>query len=151
MQLPASEQLILLSGFSPIKAQKVRYYADKNFTGRVVSPPPLSPDGSSGLSPNTPDVWGSTMRPVDDRLYSADEKTTATSNPSEDAGGKEQKPELDIATLVASVPENEIKGKEIGDDDDLTTSIKLGEFVRVPSQLARAHDLTRSTEIDLGM
>jgi len=151
MQLPASEQLILLSGFSPIKAQKVRYYADKNFTGRVVAPPPISPDGYGGLSPNTPDVWGSTMRPVDDRLYSESDKKAHVSTPAEDEGGKDQKPELDVAALVASAPENEVKDKEIADADDLTTSIKLGEFVRVPSQLARAHDLTRSTDIDLGM
>jgi len=151
MQLPASEQLILLSGFSPIKAQKVRYYEDKNFTGRVVSPPPLSPDGHGGLSPNTPDVWGSATRLVDDRLYSASEKKAHLSTIDEDAGGKEQKPELDVAALVASLPENQVKDKDISDDDDLTASIKLGEFVRVPAQLARAHDLTRSTEIDLGM
>ncbi|MBL4871784.1 MAG: type IV secretory system conjugative DNA transfer family protein, partial [Robiginitomaculum sp.] len=39
MQLPASDELILVSGFPAIKAQKVRYYADKNFTGRVFGPP----------------------------------------------------------------------------------------------------------------
>jgi len=103
MQLPSHEELILLSGFSPIKADKVRYYADKNFTGRVSEPPQISPDGYGGLSPNTPCVWGIETRPVDDRLYT------------------------------------------------LTSSIKLGEFVRDTATLARAHDLTRSTDIDLGM
>ena len=75
MQLPASEELILLSGFSPIKAKKVRYYADKNFTGRVSSPPKLSPDGYGGLSPTAACVWGFETRSVDDRLYSEAEKT----------------------------------------------------------------------------
>jgi len=51
MQLPSNQELILLSGFSPIKADKVRYYSDKNFTGRVSSPPEISPGGYGGLSP----------------------------------------------------------------------------------------------------
>jgi len=51
MQLPSHQQLILLSGFSPIKAQKIRYYADKNFTCRVQNPPTLSPNGTDDLPP----------------------------------------------------------------------------------------------------
>jgi len=151
MQLPASEQLILLSGFSPIKAQKVRYYADKNFTGRVVSPPPLAPNGYGGLSPNTPDVWGFTMRPVDDRLYIEVETKPVAKNAVKDEGGKEQKPEIDVSDLMADTPENETKEKDIAESDDLSPTIKLGEFVRQPSQLARAHDFSRTSEPELGM
>jgi type IV secretion system protein VirD4 len=151
MQLPASEQLILLSGFSPIKAQKVRYYADKNFTGRVVSPPPLAPNGYGGLSPNTPDVWGSTMRSVDDRLYTEAEKTAVVNIAAKDEGGKDQKPDIDVSALMADMPENETKEKDIAESDDLSPTIKLGEFVRQPSQLARAHDFSRTSEPELGM
>ena len=151
MQLPASEQLILLSGFSPIKAQKVRYYADKNFTGRVVSPPPLAPNGYGGLSPNTPDVWGSTMRSVDDRLYAEVDKTAVVNSAAKDEGGKDQKPEIDVSDLMADTPENETKEKDIAESDDLSPTIKLGEFVRQPSQLARAHDFSRTSEPELGM
>ena len=76
MQLPSNEELILLSGFSPIKAQKVRYYADKNFTGRVLTPPQLTPEGNGDLPPSSPCVWGQQTRPVDDRLYSDADKST---------------------------------------------------------------------------
>ena len=94
-----------MSGFSPIKAQKVRYYADKNFTGRVVTPP-LSPDGHGGLSPNTPDVWGSTTRLVDDRLYTKAEKEAVANNAVKDEGGKDHKPEINVSELMADTPEN---------------------------------------------
>ena len=51
-----------------------------------------------------------------------------------------------------AVAENEPeKTPDVSDEDGFATSLKLGEFVRGASPLARAHDLTRSTEIDLGM
>ena len=159
MQLPSNEELILLSGFSPIKAQKVRYYADNNFTGRVLTPPQLTPDGNGDLPPSSPCVWGQQMRPVDDRLYSDADKSAqdeiaaklnGSTNDEEDAGGKDRSPELaDIER--APIKDAADKSHDVAEADDLTTSIKLGEFVRGSSELARAHDLTRSTEIDLGM
>ena len=159
MQLPSNEELILLSGFSPIKAQKVRYYADKNFTGRVLTPPQLAPDSNGDLPPSSPCVWGQQTRPVDDRLYSDADKSVQdeiaaklndSTDDEEDAGGKDRSPELaDIETALAKDAAD--KSQDVAEADDLTTSIKLGEFVRGSSELARAHDLTRSTEIDLGM
>ena len=159
MQLPSNEELILLSGFSPIKAQKVRYYADKNFTGRVLTPPQLTPDGNGDLPPSSPCVWGQQMRPVDDRLYSDADKSAqdeiaaklnGSTNDEEDAGGKDRSPEL-VDIERAPIKDAADKSQDVAEADDLTTSIKLGEFVRGSSELARAHDLTRSTEIDLGM
>ena len=151
MQLPATEELILLSGFSPIKAQKVRYYSDKNFTGRVLNPPLISPDGYGGLSPVAPCVWGFETRSVDDRLYVETEKAETEKPSLKDDGGKDQKPEIDAADLLADTPENEVKDPEISDDEDLTPSIKLGEFVRDTSNLARAHEFSRTNEPELGM
>ena len=151
MQLPATEELILLSGFSPIKAQKVRYYSDKNFTGRVLNPPLISPDGYGGLSPVTPCVWGIETRSVDDRLYAETEKAEPVKSSLKDDGGKDQKPEIDAADLLADTPENEVKDPELSDSEDLTPSIKLGEFVRDTSNLARAHEFSRTNEPELGM
>ena len=157
MQLPASEELILLSGFSPIKAKKVRYYADKNFTGRVSSPPMLFSDGYGGLSPTANCVWGIETRSVDDRLYSEAEKTeqdkiasALNSAADADAGGKDHSPELEPIEKEVAKNEPE-KTPDVSDENGFATSLKLGEFVRGVSPLARAHDLTRSTEIDLGM
>ena len=163
MQLPSNQELILLSGFSPIKADKVRYYADKNFTGRVSSPPQISPDGYGGLSPTTPCVWGVETRPVDDRLYAEIEKSeqnkiasalnskTDLDDDDEDAGGKGRSPELSGPEISPSQAKPEEKSLDVAEGDELTGSIKLGEFVRDTATLARAHDLTRSTDIDLGM
>ena len=96
---------------------------------------------------------------MDDRLYSDTDKSAQdeiaaklndNADDVEDAGGKDRSPELaDIE--AAPVKDAADKEQDVAKADDLTTSIKLGEFVRGSSELARAHDLTRSTEIDLGM
>ena len=39
MQLPSDQELILLSGKRPIKAEKIRYFEDRNFTERRLDPP----------------------------------------------------------------------------------------------------------------
>jgi type IV secretion system protein VirD4 len=39
MQLPPTDELVLLSGTSPIRANKLRYFEDRRLKGRVVPPP----------------------------------------------------------------------------------------------------------------
>jgi len=38
MQLPPEEEIVMLSGHPPVRAQKLRYYEDSNFTARVRLP-----------------------------------------------------------------------------------------------------------------
>ncbi len=40
MQLPADEEIVFVSGCPPIRAQKVRYYLDRELIRRRLSPPP---------------------------------------------------------------------------------------------------------------
>jgi type IV secretion system protein VirD4 len=44
MQLPPDEAVVMVSSVAPIKAKKLRYYADANFKRRVL-PPPVLADG----------------------------------------------------------------------------------------------------------
>jgi type IV secretion system protein VirD4 len=48
MQLPANEEIVLVSGAPPVKAKKLRYYADQNFTSRLLPPPHGGRDGAAG-------------------------------------------------------------------------------------------------------
>lgn len=41
MQLPAADELILLSGVAPIRARKLRYFEDPNFRARLLAAPQL--------------------------------------------------------------------------------------------------------------
>ena len=155
MQLPSDEEIILLSGFAPIKANKLRYYADKNFTGRVTPPPSLFPDGPYPHSPLRSGCdWSNSngepmTRPVDDRLIASDEKKQPrkSSGPS----GKDRKPEL---------PTHDQKPKSVKDDVDKDRSdedtseiavVQIGVLTPVNTALQRAHGLSQSIEPDLGM
>jgi type IV secretion system protein VirD4 len=41
MQLPASDEIVMVSGAPPALARKLRYYEDRNFTSRVLAPAPV--------------------------------------------------------------------------------------------------------------
>ena len=41
LQLPQDDALVLVSGTPPIRARKLRYYADRNFLSRLLPAPPL--------------------------------------------------------------------------------------------------------------
>ena len=160
MQLPANEQLILLSGFAPIKANKVRYFADKNFTGRVTAPP-TPPFGNGGLSPDSPCMWGARTRLVDDRLYTAADKdeqakiaarlNKTKNHEAKDDGGKDQNPELVGPEGPAITKAAKDKPIDIEAADPVLASVKLADFVREPSPMQRAHGLNQSIDQDLGI
>ena len=60
MQLPPSDELVLVSGLPPIRAKKARYYEDRRFAARVLPPPSLVDAGegtSSGRSGARTDDW----------------------------------------------------------------------------------------------
>ena len=54
LQLPASDALVLVSGLPPIRASKLRYYADRNFLDRRLPAPPLSAGAYTDVPPRAP-------------------------------------------------------------------------------------------------
>lgn len=68
MQLPATDELVLVSGLAPIRAKKLRHYEDKNFTERVMRAPVLSEDSYQDKPAPRPDDWSGQVRGTDDRL-----------------------------------------------------------------------------------
>jgi type IV secretion system protein VirD4 len=81
MQLPATDELVLVAGTPPIRATKLRYFEDGTFKARVL-PPPALVDGDYPDRPvSRPDDWAGIVRGIDARLGAA------TDNDSEDVGG----------------------------------------------------------------
>ena len=68
MQLPTEDELVLVSGLAPLRARKLRYYADRNFSRRVLSPPALRIGPYGDSPPARPHDWTGSPRPVDPRL-----------------------------------------------------------------------------------
>jgi type IV secretion system protein VirD4 len=48
MQLPADDEIVLVSGAPPVLAKKLRYYDDRNFTSRVLPAAPIRPGNGLG-------------------------------------------------------------------------------------------------------
>ena len=62
MQLPASDELVLVSGLPPIRAKKLRYYEDGNFKSRVLPAPELEEGVYHDRPAARPDDWSGTVR-----------------------------------------------------------------------------------------
>ena len=148
MQLPPDEELLLVSGFPTIRAKKLKYYLDKNFTGRVLSPPKLSP--VKGDYPKTiPCEWGHKTRPVDDCLYPIEDSERT------DVGDSQSGSELKQELSNTSKDKEQLKGNDLikgpSEEQEIITSIKLGQFKRQTTPLVRAHDFSRGSEPEMGM
>jgi type IV secretion system protein VirD4 len=65
MQLPTTDELVLISGLAPIRARKLRYFEDRNFTGRVLPAPALCADSYPDRPEARADDWsGRTAAPA---------------------------------------------------------------------------------------
>lgn len=69
MQLPPDDEIIMVAGHPPIRAKKLRYYEDRNFTSRVLPPPVLSTEDYPDRPPQRPNDWaGLSHHPHDPAL-----------------------------------------------------------------------------------
>ena len=63
MQLPPEEEIVMVSGFAPVRAKKLKYFEDRNFAGRLLPPPALSEDGYADAPPRRVDDWSALAVP----------------------------------------------------------------------------------------
>ncbi|MQX37632.1 conjugal transfer protein TraG [Roseospira navarrensis] len=87
MQLPPQDELVLVSGLAPIRATKLRYFEDANFTARVVKAPALADGAYADVPESRPDDWSGQVRSPDARLGTPDEIRAALEPDSDDDGG----------------------------------------------------------------
>lgn len=138
MQLPPSDELVLVSGLPPIRAKKLRYYEDRNFTERVVPAPALLEGPYVDRPPLRPEDWSGQVRSVDRRLATDDESPGATI---EDEGGVQQQrhPGLpDEQTIVAQEPHQDNLFKPADDDSEVLADKRVMDRI---STAARAYGI----------
>ena len=78
MQLPPADELVLVSGLAPIRARKLRYYEDRNFTTRVAPAPILAEDRYRDRPAARPDDWSGQVRGLHVRLAAAIDEEDAS-------------------------------------------------------------------------
>jgi len=104
MQLPPSDELVLVSGTAPIRAKKASYFKDRRLATRVLPPPTLASlhDDAATSSHVRPADWTTLHPPHDGRSMGSCAQQTDTAN-----SGIRREPELpehEAITREAPVP-----------------------------------------------
>ncbi|MES2137385.1 MAG: conjugal transfer protein TraG [Pseudomonadota bacterium] len=112
MQLPASEELVLLSGLAPIRASKLRYFEDRRFTARLAEPPALDGESYADRPPQRTDDWAGLR---------ADPTLLAAEGEGEELGGDgslQQQRHPGLAEETRRVPLEAADPLGLGEDED---------------------------------
>jgi len=139
MQLPPADELVLVSGLAPIRAKKLRYYEDRNFTARVFAAPVLADDGYADKPTPRSDDWGDQVRGPHLRLAAVDGEDAL----SDDEGGVQQQrhpglPEEGVSKPIA--PEQEDLFGLVEDDSDVAAD------KRVMDRISQAYGVNEGSD-----
>ncbi|MBC3466847.1 conjugal transfer protein TraG [Pseudomonas sp. RW10S2] len=126
MQLPPNEAVVMVGSTPPIRAKKLRYYADAHFKRRILPPPSLNLGRYIDAPPHRPDDWRGRAMPTVPSVPSA---PTAPDAPigavfganTADEGGPRQQPELHEVTGFAVEPSVTASDLAVLDDDEPTS------------------------------
>jgi type IV secretion system protein VirD4 len=119
MQLPATDELVLVSGCPPIRAKKARYYEDQRLSDRILPPP--KPKGAEPRKVTVADDWSGSAISGNDGIAKIGPRTTADPVDDPANSGIRREPELpeheDIAPEPAKPPAEFAFGDDEPDDD----------------------------------
>jgi len=137
MQLPASDELVLVSGLPPIRARKLRYYEDRNFTTRIFPAPLLKGGGYGDRPPPRPDDWGSQIRPQDVRLLPAEDEPVVAAL--EEARERQRHPGLAEEAGKTDRRQEEFGLRLFDDDNEAPAEKRALDRARGLNPVGRAH------------
>jgi type IV secretion system protein VirD4 len=107
----------MVSSVAPIKAKKLRYYADSNFKRRVLPPPVLAAGRYADVPPSRADDWSGLAIPAVPAAPATASAAGLEHLASADDGGPRRQPEL--SETVAYDPELAAADLGLLDDDDM--------------------------------
>ncbi|UVC15137.1 conjugal transfer protein TraG [Mesorhizobium onobrychidis] len=135
MQLPQTDELVLVSGLPPIRAKKLRYYQDQNFTERVLPSPVLRNGAYADRPMSRTDDWSGQVRGVDLRLGADDESAGAAID--DDGGVQQQRhPGLpEEQTVTAQAPDQGDLFKPIDDDSEVVADKRVMDRISTAARV----------------
>jgi type IV secretion system protein VirD4 len=149
MQLPPDDELVLVSSLPPIRAKKLRYYEDRNFTTRVLGAPVLCDGLYADRPAPRPNDWSGQVRGLHTDLAAL---VDGDASLDEDDGGMQLQRHPALAEVGQHGPAPEPERDEEQDDetDSSTTTISRGRM----GVIGRAHAINegehkRGTDDDL--
>jgi type IV secretion system protein VirD4 len=145
MQLPAADELILVSGCSPIRAKKARYFEDRRLTERVLRPPPLDVATGGGGPCDDWHSTGTSTKAGD--VGEAPSKPDAASDLAN--GGIRREPELPEHEDIAPQLANTTTEFRFGDDESDDDAVRARAVRRQARGLARQAAMDPNDGINL--
>ena len=143
MQLPPSDEIVMVAGTPPIRAKKARYYEDRRFQERIVAPPNL-------VKPTTarPDDWSTLPLPATPAVATA---TSGGGSEDEDTTDSERRHQPELSRSKPVEPKQPIENEfEIDPRDDADEdAARLSRMNQTMRQMARQASLDPGDGIEL--
>ncbi|GAA4761883.1 conjugal transfer protein TraG [Stakelama sediminis] len=144
MQLPATDELVMVAGLAPIRAQKLRYYEDRTFTARVMPPPALSTSRYTDAPGPRSNDWGRLARLPDARLGRSEDNSAEA----EDGGlQQERHPGIEQPASIQEPP-RQLDLPDL-DRDDIDGAADKNAMDCVRTALTRADAMNQGRDRDL--
>ncbi|MER9955229.1 conjugal transfer protein TraG [Mesorhizobium australicum] len=125
MQLPPSDEIVMVAGTPPIRAKKARYYEDERFNERVLP----FPDPAKNVRSERKDSWSALapQKPSPGPLAEVDKAGQDAAN-----GGLRREPELPDHVAIAKETSGLVPREEFAiiDDDDPEDTARQGRILR---------------------
>jgi type IV secretion system protein VirD4 len=133
MQLPATDELVLLSGTPPIRANKLRYFEDRRFTARLCPAPALDDAIYADRPPQRNNDWAGLRSGP--RAAAAEEEGEGFG--SEGGLSQERRPEIASEARLCMQPDA-ADPLGLGDDEEELSSVPLLVLGLAPAVAADA-------------
>ena len=142
MQLPATDEIVMIAGTPPIRAKKARYFEDRRLQERILPPPTLK------AAQGRPDDW--TSLPVPQRPQIAPQKSAPEAEDDDPTESERRRqPELNRVQPVEKKEtiENEFEiGLNEDDEDDAARNSRMN---RLMQSVARQASLDPADDMDM--
>ena len=140
MQLPADEELVMISGLPPIRAKKLRYFEDANFTARIC-PPPAYRTGEPIVDrpPQRTDDWSGQVRTAHADLLKP--WSDLVSGADEDDGGLSRHPALPDEQPAKTGARPAPDAVLVDDEFDPSDARRMNDLAKSAAGVQRAHAL----------
>jgi type IV secretion system protein VirD4 len=144
MQLPPADELVLISGMAPLRAQKLRHYEDRNFKARLAPPPALFESGYADRPRARSDDWGSLVR-APDRWLAPDADSGG-----EDEGGIQQQRHPGLPEEAPAKAAEPALADPLGLDDEVDPAVDARAMAQARSLgvVVGAHAMNEGADRD---
>ncbi|MFB2533533.1 conjugal transfer protein TraG [Paracoccus sp. p3-h83] len=144
MQLPPTDEIVMVAGTPPIRATKARYFEDARFQERILTPPDLS---AAPLAPSpSTDDWS-------DRVVAADSRSASVAADAAEGdpanAGIRREPELPSQEEIIAPPPSPEQEFEFLDDEPDVDAAKARAMRQRMRMVARQVAMNPDDGIDL--